>query len=259
MTRVLLIPMVLLLAVPVLAGDELESRLQALEARIAKMRSEAQREAEARARLTEQIAALDQQIAACKKADTTALGAAKVLDLQAERDKLQGALRTLRRDVSREERAVELGLSAAEKERRPVDVYGLIDLTRKRDSKARAALTALRDRITAVLGAPVQQQASQLIALGGGRGGLRVINRVVVGGRRIPAPPQGTPRAAKPAAPKKAVAPKEQLKRAEQDLTDQQKRAAELESRIVAMTRKLMELERRVADLKQKVAKPDAG
>jgi len=258
MMRVFLIPLLLLSALPARADDKLEPKLQALEARIAKLRAESKVVTEARAKLDVRIAALDAQIAAHKKADPTALGATRVANLEAERDKLEAARRALRRDIEKQERGVAAKVKAVEDARQPLDIEGLIQRVQRGDAQARAAVTKLQARLTAALRArPAQQGTSQWIALRGA-GGVRVVNRVVVGGRVTPAAPASTPQPA-PTPAKKPVPAEVQAKHDEQDLTDQQKRAAELESRIIAMTRKLMDLERRVAELKQKVAKPDAG
>jgi len=262
MTRVLLIPTLLLLAWPAGADDELETRLKQVEARVARLRADAIRELKARADIDRRIAELDRRIAAARKLDATALGATKIEELRAERAKLETTRRTGSRTLKRDSLAAAASVKALEDKRKPVNLEELLRKSRMGDTSARAELAKIRATIDQAIRAQPTQVTSQVIALGGrfiARGvQLQVINGGIIQGARA-VPSQGSAQPKKPDAPKKKIPEAERKKRAAQDLDDQQERAGNLEKQIVDMTRKLMDLERRLRDLQEKVAKADRG
>ena len=205
MLRTILIPTLLLLALPAVAEDELEVKLQRIEARIAQLRAAARREQESRAAIDKRIADIDARIAAARKLDRTALGATKLEDLRAARAELEAARRRSRRGLKRDSLAAAAKVAALEKERTPVDLEALLRKSQKGDAAARVELTKIRSRIDRTIGVVQARQVPSFVQIRGG--GFQVVNGMVI--RQGGAPAQVGPQPAKPVKPKKKLPPEE--------------------------------------------------
>ncbi|MHC4938400.1 MAG: hypothetical protein ACYTHK_05475 [Planctomycetota bacterium] len=184
------------------------------------------------------IAELDAAITLADKEAKTALGAARLEKLRAEREALLDRLRKLQSPEKQTEKI------------KPPDISKLVANAKKGDVPARNALLELRSQIDDAL-KPAPPNQPQQVFFGNGPVIIRRGQVVGLGGVQQ-VPPQ--PAAPKPAQ-KPAPIPVEEKKRlAEIDIKDQETRAAQLEQTIVELTRKALELERRVADLQAQIA-----
>jgi hypothetical protein len=247
------------LALPAAADEALEKKLKAIEARVAELRAQVLRERALSEERKNRIAKLDKAIAEAKAQDKTALGATRIEELRAERERLATEQRGGRRALAR--KADDTANDAEAVARRKKEASALDALVKRAqagDAKARAELTRMKqkiDRALAVRGVPAQQ-VLQIGAFQGAAGRLVLVNGVngigLGGGSRGPAP------AATAKKPKKKVATEEQAKLTAADVAEQEKRAARLELQVVDLTRKVLALEKRLRDLQEKVAAEEA-